>query len=159
VTALALTPGGQRLATGGKDGTIRVWDVTTGEQQLRIEASRWDVTSLTFSDDGNLLVSASNTERLAKVHDATTGRVLATLRGHMAQVLSLTFVPDTLLVATAAADGTVRLWDARSGQERACRNLGENALVVSAVACSPDGRMLAATDAGQRLLVWDLSDV
>jgi WD40 repeat protein len=124
-----------------------------------IEAHGWHVNSLTFSDDGELLVSASNTERTAKIHDVSTGRLLVTLRGHQARILSLAFVPRTELVATAGAAGTVRLWDVHSGQEQACLNLDANALLVSAVACSRDGRMLAATDGGERLLVWDRLDV
>src|SRR5262245_30566932 len=49
VTALAFTPDGKHLASGGWDDSIRIWDVATGEQVLHVIAHRGMVASLTFS--------------------------------------------------------------------------------------------------------------
>jgi WD40 repeat protein/serine/threonine protein kinase len=67
---------------------------------------------------------------------------LATLRGHAGTVTSVAFAPDGTTLATASADGTVRLWDAETGNERAI--LWQHDDVVLSVAYAPDGRTLAA---------------
>lgn len=60
VNAAAFAPDGRRLATGGRDGVVSVWDVGTGEVTLTLRGHETTVNGLVFSRDGARLLSASS---------------------------------------------------------------------------------------------------
>jgi WD40 repeat protein len=83
------------------------------------------------------------------------GRVVRILEGHKGPVWSLSFAPDGKTLATAGEDGTVRLWELATGQERV-RLTGHRGR-VSAAAFAPDGDTLATGGIDGRALLWKLS--
>src|SRR5262249_56914964 len=69
-----------RLASGSDDSTVRVWDVRTGREVLRLQAPKGAVCwGVTFSPDGTRL--AANTRGGVTIWDALTGRVVGAFRG------------------------------------------------------------------------------
>ncbi len=67
VEALAFSPDGQRLASGGDDKTIILWDPATGTEILTLRGHKAGVTGLVFSDDGQRLTSISQEEGVIRV--------------------------------------------------------------------------------------------
>jgi outer membrane protein assembly factor BamB len=59
VPAMALSPDGKRLVTGGEDKTIRMWDVATGKELHLLKGHADTVTSLAYAHDGRRIVSGS----------------------------------------------------------------------------------------------------
>jgi WD40 repeat protein len=57
ITAIAFHPDGTILASAGKDRTIKLWDVVTGEVRLTLEGHEADILAIAFTADGNTLVS------------------------------------------------------------------------------------------------------
>jgi WD40 repeat protein len=96
-----------------------------------------------FSPDGSRLAI---TERIGpvQVFDVTSlpPREVLTLKGHTSAVLAVRFSPDGTHLATGSMDGTVRLWDAKTGQE--LLRLALHTAGVITVSFSPDGLRLVS---------------
>jgi WD40 repeat protein len=171
VLSLAFRSDGKRLAIGLTDGSVMVFDPSTGAEVTRLEAApstkgfAIPLIGVAYSPDGKRL-AASSGNALAPdnpgqivIWDANSGERLFLLRGHSAVVNSVSFSPDGQRLASASWDmnrgavGEVKLWDVATGTD---------ILTLPGyqiVAFSPDGQHLAALggDAyGTALIkVWD----
>jgi len=150
VNAVAFSPDGTRLATGSGDGTVRVWDVRTGEPQLEVAHAEF-VLSVAFSSGGTRLATGSG-DGTARVWDAVTGEPLLDV-AHGEWVHAAVFNRQGTLLATAGRDGTARLWETVAGEERL---QVAHADAVYAVAFSPDGTRLATGSADGTAALWDI---
>ena len=161
VTSVAVAPDGNWLACGGMDGTVRIWELDTGQQRAALtghESSDYGgVASVAVAPDGNWLASGGS-DGTVRIWDVATGKERATLTGHECSryggVASVAVAPDGSWLASAGTDGTVRIWDPATGQERATLT-SHMAGPHGAVAVAPDGTWLASGGSDGMVRIWD----
>ncbi|HWE39912.1 MAG TPA: sigma-70 family RNA polymerase sigma factor [Isosphaeraceae bacterium] len=121
----ALSPDGRLLAKGGfvagyrggaVDPPIRLYELATGKEILRLEGLEDNTRDLAFSPDGRLLASAHGDQRSTKgamviVWDVASGTELRRFEGHRGAVNVVAFLPDGRSVVSASEDGTALSWD------------------------------------------------
>ena len=147
VLALAYSPDGKRLASGGR-GLVAVWDVTTGKPVRVPRPGQW-VRAVGFGADG-AVVSAGLDPR-ADVWDAATGRHRGFLL-HDAGVQAVATFADGRRAVTGSKDRSVRVWDLATLKPiNALRgHIGD----VTAVAAGPGG-VLVSGGLDKQVRTWD----
>jgi WD40 repeat protein len=152
---LCFSPDGELLASAARDGNVRIWSSADGAPRaaLATDGTPWGVE---FSPDGGRLAVGTwgfNVE-LWDVQSATR---VGLLEGHRAVIWHVDWSPaDPRLLASAADDGAVKLWDASQSRCLATFDdfAGQSALTV---AFSPDGRYLLAAGGDGASVLRDLT--
>jgi WD40 repeat protein len=157
-SALAWSPDGKRLASGGFDESIRVWDAVSGKQVLPSAAPALGILALSWSPDGRRLASANWFDKTVGVWDPATGKQLFTFRGHADRVHSVAFNPDGRRLASADEGARVIVWEADGGKPLFSLSGTTPAgweSVGGAVCWNPDGQRLATSNFSQGIKIWD----
>ena len=106
-------------------------------------------TPTAFEDDSTRPAQA---DRTFQIRDGRTGKLLQTLRGHTDTVTLVAFSPDGSRLLSAAADGSVRTWDASTGNPQAVMEHGSP---VTNAQFSPDGSRVLTITAADEVFLWD----
>jgi eukaryotic-like serine/threonine-protein kinase len=158
VTALAFSPDGITLASGGLPET-RLWDIATGALLLTLRSNL--VTGLAFTPDGKrLAIGNARHANGVIVWQLEEGRGVQTLRGLSGQVSKVCFSPDGRLMAGLAHNWQVGIWDLRTGRVLYILDVPKGLVADNAaLAFSPDGRQFAFAASGPTggaAKLWDL---
>ncbi|HEV8607290.1 MAG TPA: c-type cytochrome domain-containing protein [Tepidisphaeraceae bacterium] len=114
--ALAFSSDGSRLACGGADNAIRVYDMKTRKRDLLIEQHADWVLGLVFTPNGEHILSASR-DKSARVLDAKTGSVEHAYFGHEEPVYSVTISPDGKTAYSAGKDKKIHAWTIKDSKK------------------------------------------
>jgi WD40 repeat protein/serine/threonine protein kinase len=153
VASVACSPDGRWLASAGNDGTIKVWDIASGQEVRTLQGHKAAVRSVKFSRDGARLASVSY-DLTVKVWNATNGEISLTLpTGPLGSAGGASFSPDGRYLAASGEGNTVKVWDLTNQKERF--TLQGHTSPVQSVAFRPDGRRLASASDDQTIQTWD----
>jgi WD40 repeat protein len=179
ITAATFSPDGTQLATGSEDGTVKIWNTSTGQTSVTLpvwkvkKMSRYRIFSrvlvdpvevyVKFSPDQHKVLTNTYGERSsAKLWDLTAGRLQAELSGPNIQVLYDTivagitetaFTPDGKFILTQS-DNRVRLWDAATGTL-----IKDLEIEFRVSEFSPDSRWLGLINSGKNLGLLNLENL
>jgi WD40 repeat protein len=107
----AFSPDGALLATAGRDGHIRLWEVSSGRALRSLASHPTGVWRVVISPDGKTLASTSLQEPVIRLYEVASGREIDRLEGHLAGVGCLAFDPEGHRLATGSYDTTVLVWE------------------------------------------------
>jgi WD40 repeat protein/tRNA A-37 threonylcarbamoyl transferase component Bud32 len=149
---LAVSADGKTLATGGRDGFVRLRNTETGQERAALDAHTGRVGAVAFAPVGNMLATcgADHTVRLWN----GSGVAVRTLRGHRRPVFALAFSPSGETLASAGEEGEIRLWNVKTGKE--LPTITGHRGAIHALVFTSDGKGVISAGEDRGIRFWEV---
>jgi WD40 repeat protein len=139
----------------GQGFYINLRKVSDGSLIRTLKGEGFEVTSVAFSPDGQILASGSG-DHTVKLWSISDGSLVRTLNGHSNAIATVTFSSDGQILASGDGDGIIKLWRVSDGS--LVKTLSVHTKEVSSVTFSPDGQILASASRDHTVKLWRVSD-
>ena len=152
VYGVAITADGKTAVSSSTDQTVRIWDITTGQQKAAMTGHQGAVHAVALSPDESLIVS-SGADRTVRLWDMAGGRQLKQLATFEETMYAVAVSPDGKTVAVGGADRKVHLINLLTGAIE--RTFEGHTDYVHSVSFNPAGNRLLSYGYAGQLRVWD----
>ncbi|ORY65875.1 WD40-repeat-containing domain protein [Pseudomassariella vexata] len=156
IAQVRISPDGRWIASASADGTIKLWEASTGRNLETLVGHMAGVSAVAWSPDSTTLASGSD-DKAIRLWNRVTGKPATKkpLWGHHNYVYSLAFSPKGNILASGSYDEAVFLWDVRAG--RLMRSLPAHSDPVSGIDFSSDGTLVVSSSTDGLTRIWDTS--
>ncbi len=155
IRTVALSPDGKRVAAGGTASDVVIWDLADGKEVQRLKGRSGYAISVAFSPDGKTLAQTNWGDGTAGLWDLAGGKESLVLSKHAnPEVHHVAYSPDGKQIVTTGYDGSVRVWEAKTGKakEKFMYHVGGSYVAVF----SPDGKRVASGGRDGKVQMWDM---
>jgi DNA-binding beta-propeller fold protein YncE len=151
IDIVAFSPDGTRIASASSFDTVKLWNAETGQEIWTIAGDGDIIRHIAFSPDGRRITAAVG--RTVKLWNAETGQEIRTITGHNHRIVFAAFSSDGTRIISVSYRA-IKVFDPNTGREISSIDSADQ---ISAAACSPDGRSIAAvlTEGGE-IRIWNL---
>lgn len=161
VTAVAVSPSSQVIASGSTDRRVILWNLQSGTKLHTFEdRSLWNssghgdrINALQFTPNGTALISASD-DGTIKLWDLAGRKMISTLSSSQWIISAIATSPDGNLLVSGGANGAIELWDLERGEfiERMWKHEDR----ISGLSIDPQGQWLMSSSWDGTVRLWDL---
>lgn len=148
------SPDRKLLAFGARNGGIRLWQMPEGNMIADFQGYFRSIQALAFSPDSTRLVAVSPDPNL-RVWSVPDAELVYELTSDIGTPSQITFSPDSRWMAAASQSG-ILIWDMETGEMVHSITAGDSA-AASALAFSPDGKLLSACGMQPVIGIWDVA--
>jgi WD40 repeat protein len=147
ISVFAISPDGQRIATGSENGIVSMWNIADGEKLAEMRGHKDEIAAAAFSRDGARLITVSR-DRTVRVWNGTAGGEVLLVSGKAGRLFPASFSPDSQRIVVSARDNISRrvdqarlakVWDTATGKQLDLKDLDAP---VDALAFAPDGKRI-----------------
>jgi WD40 repeat protein len=151
ISAIAIRPDGQQIASGAEDMSVRLWNPAGGANPIVLAGHASAISQILYRPDGQQLVS-SDGDGVFKVWNSANGELVVSVQAHPVAITGMSYHPQGNALVTSAADGSWKRW---SLPFVAARPLAGTTESVDRVVMTSDGSLLFVGGAGKAVRVFN----
>src|SRR5260221_3314389 len=156
VNAVAWSPDGKRIASGGEDGTIQIWDATTGDNVVTYSGHKGSVNAVAWSPNGQRVASGGSDGTVQRWLSDSASLVYAYKLICCSPVTAIAWSPNGQFIVVGYESGDVNQLFADSFTNTLINGGNEtHTSFVTAIAWSPDNSSFASASNDGTVKIWD----
>ncbi|WP_373529534.1 hypothetical protein [Nostoc sp.] len=154
VTCVSFSHDSQRVVTGSKDGTLKIWS-RDGREIPNFDPRVYNkkITSVSFSRDDQMIAAGSVDGKVLLIR-SQDGKEIANFQGYEEEITSINFSPDGQKLIYASKDKTFKLWNLKSKVIKIFEGHKDR---ITSVSFSPDGQLIVSGSEDSMIKLWTLN--